>query len=357
MVAAFGLLWSLVWWSKLGGGVLVLALMLAPAVIVPLGLALAASGAGSRSSATPPLAYRAAVVLLPVDVLASGLGWAAPPGHRDAVLCAGVHLVATALVATFGVTRLLARLREDGLRGIFTTSAVPELAVDVGLLLLPIGGVWLLASRAGASLLGFHEPVVTLTAAHFHYAGFAAPVVLGCVGRFFALAEGTTALAYRIATLTVCAAIRLTAIGITTTHVIEATAAVTLACGMLVACALLLSVVPRRAAARSRVAAALFVIAGAALLGTMGLAATFALTSSAGRQSTFSGPLSVQTMIDLHGGGNALGFALCALVALTLGDGVTRRRLRTARATRGAARRKRAPARRRSPRRGHAPAA
>lgn len=28
----------------------------------------------------------------------------------------------------------------------------------------------------------------------------------------------------------------------------------------------------------------------------------------------------MQTMIDLHGGGNALGFALCALVALTLFD-------------------------------------
>ncbi|MEA2748458.1 MAG: hypothetical protein QOI41_2601, partial [Myxococcales bacterium] len=71
---------------------------------------------------------------------------------------------------------------------------------------------------------------------------------------------------------------------------------------------------------RSTIAAALFALAGLALLGTMGLAATFALTSSAGRSSTFSGPLSVQTMIDLHGGGNALGFAVCALVALTLVD-------------------------------------
>ena len=326
IVAAFGILWSLMWWSVLGGGVLVLALMLAPAVIVPLGLALAASGSASRARGALPLAYRAAVMLLPVDVLASGLGWARPPGHRDAMLCAAVHLVVCGLVATFGLTRLLSRVRAGGLRALFTASRVPELAVDVGLLLLPIGGVWLLASRASASLLGFHEPVVTLTAAHFHYAGFAAPVILGSVGRLFALAEGATSLAYRIATFTVCAAIPLTAIGITTTHAVEATAAVTLACGMLVVCALLLAVVPRRAAARSRIAAALFAIAGTALLGTMGLAATFALTSSAGRQSTFSGPLSVQTMIDLHGGGNALGFALCALVALTLADAAKPRR-------------------------------
>jgi len=316
VLAAFGILWSLAWWSKLGGGVLVLALMLAPAVIVPLGLALAASAYPSP----PPLAYRAAVVLLPVDVLASGVGWALPPGHRDAFLCAAVHLVVCGLVALYGLGRLVGRMREGGLLGVFAARSVPELAVDVGLLLLPIGGVWLLASRAGSPLLGFHEPIVTLTAAHFHYAGFAAPVILGCAGRAFALAEARTALPYRIATLTVCAAIPLTAIGITTTHAVEATAAVTLACGMLVACALLVAVVPRRAAPRSRLAAALFVVAGAALLGTMALAATFALTSSAGRSSTFSGPLSVQTMIDLHGGGNALGFALCALVALTLVD-------------------------------------
>ena len=300
--------------------------MLAPAVIVPLGLALAASVPPARRahSGDLPLAYRAAVVLLPLDALASAIGWAAPPGHRDAVLCAVVHLVVCGLVALFGLTRLARRLREGGLLGLFASSppsaAIPELAVDIGLLLLPVGSIWLLASRAGSPLLGFHEPIVTLTAAHFHYAGFAAPVILGCAGRAFALAQGKTSRAYRIATLTVCAGIPLTAIGITMTHAVEATAAVILACGMLVACALLVAVVPRRAAPRSTIAAALFALAGLALLGTMGLAATFALTSSAGRSSTFSGPLSVQTMIDLHGGGNALGFALCALVALTLVD-------------------------------------
>lgn len=301
--------------------------MLAVAVIVPLGLALAASvppAARHVLAAELPLAYRAAVVLLPLDVLASAIGWTSSPGHRDAVLCAVVHLGVCGLVALFGLTRLARRMREGGLLGLVASSpaaaGVPELAIDVGLLLLPVGSVWLLASRAATPLLGFHEPIVTLTAAHFHYAGFAAPVILGCVGRAFALAEAKTALAYRIATLAVCAGIPLTAIGITTTHAVEATAAVLLACGMLVACALLVAVVPRRAAPRSRVAAALFALAGLALLGTMGLAVTFALTSSAGRTSTFSGPLSVQTMIDLHGGGNALGFALCALVALTLVD-------------------------------------
>ena len=321
IIAALGVLWSLGWWSHTRGGVLVLALMLAPSVIVPLGIALAASG----DARAPSLAYRGAVLLLPLDALAAAYGWSRAPGHAIAIACAGIHLVVCALVALHGLTRAIARLRAGGLLGVVTP--ISELAIDVGLTLLPIGSVWLLASRAAQPLAGFHEPIVTLTAAHFHYAGFAAPLVLGCVGRAFGLAKEKTASAYGIGTITVCAGIPLTAIGIMTTHTVEAVAAVTLACGMLVACALLAAVVPRRATEVSKAAALLFVLAGLALLGTMALAATFALTSSAGRSSTFSGPLTVQTMIDFHGGGNALGFALGALVALTIVDRQRRARL------------------------------
>jgi hypothetical protein len=315
IIAAAGVLWTLGWWSHVGGGVLVLALMLAPSVIMPLGLALAL---GRDGAANPPLVYRAAVSLLAIDVLASGYGWSWAPGHATAIACACIHLVVCVLVALFGVTRAIGRLRAGGVRAVFVP--LHELAIDVGLALVPIGAVWLLASRASSPLAGFHEPIVTLTGAHFHYAGFAAPLVIGCTGRVFELEKSTTARAYSLGTIVVCGGIPLTAIGIMTTHTVEAIAAVTLASGMLVACVLLVVVVARRAAATSKPAAALFAVSGVALSGTMALAATFALTSSAGRSSTFSGPLSVQTMIDFHGGGNALGFALGALVALTLVD-------------------------------------
>ena len=314
-LAAFGFLSALAWWSHLGGGILVLALMLGPAVAVPLGLALIAS---SGERARLPFAYRAAVCMMPLDVVVATVGWTAPPGDGTAIACATVHVVFCGVVTLFAVARVLRRIVVRGFRGLFTP--LSELAIDVGLVLLPIGSVWLLASRAGVPLLGFHEPVVTLTAAHFHYAGFAAPVVLGCVGRAFTLDALRTARAYRVATITVCAGIPLTATGILTTHAVEATAAVLLACGMLVGSVLLVVVVPRRAAQKSKLAAGLFVVAGVSLVGTMGLAVTFALTSSAGRGSAFDGPLSVQTMIDLHGGGNAIGFALGALLALTIID-------------------------------------
>jgi YndJ-like protein len=44
---------------------------------------------------------------------------------------------------------------------------------------LLVAGAWLVASRAGVQLLAFHEPIVLLTAMHFHFAGFASAVLAG----------------------------------------------------------------------------------------------------------------------------------------------------------------------------------
>ena len=87
---------------------------------------------------------------------------------------------------------------------------------------------------------------------------------------------------------------------------------------MLAASFMLIGFATRRAWPRARGAAGLFGGSGASLLLTMALAATFALTSSAGRGSSLTGAIPLQTMIDLHGGGNAFGFALSGLVALAL---------------------------------------
>ena len=48
---------------------------------------------------------------------------------------------------------------------------------------LPIGGAWLVASRLGIQPLGFGDTIVLLTAIHFHFAGFAAPLLAGFAGR------------------------------------------------------------------------------------------------------------------------------------------------------------------------------
>ncbi len=308
VVAVTGALAAVVWSRKLGGGVAVLALMLAATTIVPLGVALARPRGGAA-----PRVHRALVYFLPIDAACGVLGWDAAPGDPLAVMCASVHVVTCAGIGLLGVARLASRRRA-------LLASPEELAIDVGLLLLPIGAAWLLASRAGLQPLGFQEPIVLFTAAHFHYAGVAAPVVLGGVGR---LVSDAAPRAYRVAAVAVCAGVPLTAIGIATTHEVEVVSAILLACGMLVASALMVLVAARRAWARSPIAACLFAGAGLTLTLTMALAATFATTSSAGvasRATSFTGAVGIDTMLAYHGAGNALGFALASLVALTLLD-------------------------------------
>ena len=313
-------------------GIAVVALMLAPAVVVPLGLAIAlARDEKDQAREIHPLARRIVLVAAPLGALAGPLGWLAPTAHRLAIVLAIVHATVCASAGLLGASRLLARRK-----ALF--GPLDEFAIDAGLLFLPAAAVPFVATRAGVPFAGFQEPVVLFTAAHFHFAGFAAPVVLGGVGRLLLAStpsgttkrstrSGTTKrskdpprLLYRIATTTVCAGVPLTAIGIATNHTVESVSAVALACGMLCASVLLVGFASRRAWPRSRGAAVLFGIAGLALVGTMGLAATFALTSSAGRGSTLTGAIPLQTMIDLHGGGNALGFALSGIAALTFLD-------------------------------------
>jgi hypothetical protein len=52
----------------------------------------------------------------------------------------------------------------------------------VSFLYLPIGCAWLVASRLGLSPMGFQEPIVLLTAVHFHFAGFGAPLLAAAAG-------------------------------------------------------------------------------------------------------------------------------------------------------------------------------
>lgn len=57
-----------------------------------------------------------------------------------------------------------------------------------------VGALWLLASRIGLQPVGFHEPIVLLTAVHFHYAGLMAAILAG-----LASSSKNTPLSLRIA--------------------------------------------------------------------------------------------------------------------------------------------------------------
>lgn len=280
-----------------------LILMIASGVAVPLGLGIALAPVPGKPA---PFAHHAIRFVAPVGAAGGILGWLDDPGSPRAIAGAAAHALPCLVAGLLALERIGPMIRAKKL------DPLPELAIDVGLLFLPAAAVWLLASRAGRPLAGFREPVVTFTAAHFHFAGFAAPIVLGGVGRML----GPATRLYRVATLAVCAGVPLTAIGIATNHTIEQISAVTVASGMLCASVVLIVHASRRAT--SLVGRMLFVASGASLLLTMALAATFALTSSAGRGSSLQGAVGVQTMIDFHGAMNAIAFACSALFALTL---------------------------------------
>jgi hypothetical protein len=306
-VRLFAVLAALAWVALVSGGAfgpLAEALVaFGVACVVPLGVALAMDGdAAGRARTTARIAAR----LITLGSAAGLASFAFPAGTTSALL-ASAWLVATLAVAAAGAARMARR----GL------APVEELAIDVGHLYLPVGAIWLAASRAGTPLLGFHEPVVLYTAAHFHFAGFAALVITGLVGRDLALrrASRRVAVAYAASTVVVLLGVPLVAAGITLSHALELPAACLLGLGMLGTMAWLV----RAGAARLRRrdgSGALLAVAGLALVASMGLVIAFAATGSATRGAGEPW-IPYETMAAVHGSTNAIAFAACALLAFT----------------------------------------
>ncbi|MFO0613748.1 MAG: YndJ family protein [Polyangiaceae bacterium] len=289
----------------------------AAVAVVPLGFYVSADrdARGAR-----PATHRAAAFMVPIGSTLAAASYAFPAG-RLAGMCAFAWLLATLMIALAG----LARIARRGLL------PIEELAIDLGHLYLPVGGAWFFAHRLGEPLLGFHEPIVLYTANHFHFAGFAAPVVTGLLGRELGLrrrpgAEPTDPIAsplvrgaYRVGATIVLLGIPLVAAGIVLTHALEMPAAILLGGGMLVVSSLLVRAGVARlvAARRARWSGALLALGGASLVLSMGFAILFTTTGSATRGA--SGPwVPYATMVAFHGVANAGGFAAASLVAFAI---------------------------------------
>jgi hypothetical protein len=68
-----------------------------------------------------------------------------------------------------------------GLRRLWRSRAhsFSQFCFAIGEAYLLVGGTWLVASRLGLQPVGFQEPIVLLTAVHFHFAGFLSAVLAG----------------------------------------------------------------------------------------------------------------------------------------------------------------------------------
>lgn len=139
-------------------------------VIVPWGLSLVPP---SERSGFNFWLYNIAVALQSLPVPLTVISFYLDKGILAGSLVCGT-LVVYSVIALYGVSRLISR------RSLFP---IAELSIDAGLIYLPVAGAWLLIYRLGIQPFGFGEIIILLTAVHFHFAGFATPILAGMNGR------------------------------------------------------------------------------------------------------------------------------------------------------------------------------
>lgn len=255
--------------------------MFAPFVIVPLGLAIAARPhTGPRTNSFVRLAGVA-----PLFASTAALSFGFETGTL-AALVAAPWWGFCAVIAILGVGRLLSR----------RTLNDPGIGVDSGLIFLLVGATFFVISRAGLRPLDFSDRIIELTASHFHFAGFALPIIAGAVA--IRLERGP------YLPLAIASAMPFTALGITLAGTTEWIAATFMA---LVGFAVAASTLHLAAATKQ----ALSMVAGICLIGGMSLALGWAWSAHFGWEY-----LDLDGMVATHGVLNGFGFSLLGLLGL-----------------------------------------
>ena len=276
-------------------------------VIVPLGLSLAP---GEQTSGLG--LYRGAVFLQPLAAAITIVSFFVEKGTTSAALAAAWFFF-TAIVALFGLTRLLSR-------GFLP---LPEISIDAGLLYLPVAGAWLIVYRLGIQLFDYGETIILLTVVHFHFAAFAAPIIAGLAGRVLAKSEVGTGRLFPLIVIALVAAMPLVAAGITFSPWLGLAGTLLLSTGLV-----LLAVVTI-----SRVLPAITSLSARVMLGIGALSSCVAMVLACLYSYSLVAHvliLRIPTMAMTHGLLNAFGFATCSLIAWSIVNanerGLTQRR-------------------------------
>jgi len=275
-----------------------LLLLLAPVVIVPLGLRLVPL---RRRWANRML--RLAGLVQPVGAAAAVVAFLVPPGWTAGVIALG-WLVPCAIASLAGLVELFE-----------TRSWRPvQLVSAAALAYLSVGAAWLVASRAGVRL-GFSPAIVELTGVHFHYAGFAATLLAALALHTLRDAGQTARRVATTAALMVVVGTPITAVGITTRSAAATIAGPVLLAGGILSIAgitaVLIAPTLENAAARW-----LLRLSAAGVLLPMLLGVDYAVSR------VFAVPaLDLRWMAAIHGDLNALAFTLPGLLGWTLVSG------------------------------------
>lgn len=182
-----------------------------------------------------------------------------------------------------------------------------ELSIDAGLLYLPVAGAWLVIYRLGIQPFGYGEMIILLTAVHFHFAGFATPIIAGMNGRVLA-SRNYPRKVFAVVILAVVAAMPLVAAGITFSPWLGFIGALLLTVGLLLLAVLTIGWV--RMAITPLVWRLVLLIGAICSCVAMVLACLYAYSLA-----THTLILTIPTMAMTHGLLNAFGFVTCSLVA------------------------------------------
>jgi hypothetical protein len=269
---------------------IVLLFLVAPLIVVPLGLRSIERANDRRTDRLMRLAILSSVP----SAITLAIAFALTPGLASGSL-AIPWLVTTGLAAgsaILGFTRDPARLR-----------LTPRRAMDAATGFLFVGAAFALADRADLRPFDFSATIILLTAVHFHFAGFAL-VLAGALawrarpGPAFGLALGLLVVG-----------IPLTALGFFGLPLVAWFGVILVASGAIAVAIETLAL----SRGMSRGAGALATVAGVALMVSMPLAVIYSTGAVLGVVW-----LDVPTMARLHGSLNALGFALPAMLAWTI---------------------------------------
>lgn len=269
-------------------GLLELMFLLAAWVLVPLGLRFVPD--------VQPV--RLARKIQPFAALLATVSFFLPTGLPAAALAAP-WLLLNGLVALGGLMTL-----KDAFRG-----GLPSLFILAAMMFPPVGGVHLVSSRLGHPLAGFPEPIVLLTAVHFHYTAFAAPILAALTSRALPGIPGVVA---RIAGIGLVGGTPLLAAGFLFSPKLKIAAVGLLVVALFAAAAAQAAALPKLPPGRAR---GLLLLSTLSIVAGMVLAAIFEHGVYTGRAW-----LSIPQMAWSHGLLNGIGFSLGGLLAYTVAD-------------------------------------
>ena len=275
-------------------GAIELMFLLAPLVIVPLGMELGRV----IGYDTPPARFARRVQ--PVAAALALVALWLPPGRLAACLAVGWMIVCLSMtVGALIDLSSFARSRADHRR-----CTLHRIIVAIAQLDLAVGGAWFVASRFGLRPIGIQEPIGLLTAVHFHFAGFATALIAAALLRFPEQRGEQRWLHWLVAIVVGMPLV--VAAGFVISPLLKMGAGIVFSASVAVLAVVLRSCARRLESGTARV---LFHVASVSVFAGMVLSSTYAIADFRG-----SDVLPIPQMARTHGILNAVGFCLPALL-------------------------------------------